>query len=392
MDNRGKMNEINEVVILAAGASRRMGELTKDKPKCLLPYKEETILERLIRQLKEHGISRIVLVAGYKKERIIELVSNIKGIKIEIVENTLYKEDTNIYSMKLALNEINGSCVIFEADTIMEDHLVQYVIGSDFEGKSVWFTRGKFHPHQYGGILKSDKFGNVIEIAYVSSYDKKYKEYTKLTGLMRINKNEIGLFKKLINQYAQKTIAQYFLVPWIENLKDLPCIEGNAEHYVFDTFNEPQDYLKLLDRNFDQDNPKEEKIELADVNKLKHIENYDEQRVKLLIDKIKKDKIWTKPLYIEKNHNLVLDGQHRLQAALRMGLRYVPIQGFEYEDVKVWTLRKEEEVNIPRVIERANKGDIYPYKTVKHKFPNVIGTCKIKLEDLKNKNKEEIQI
>ena len=93
--------------------------------------------------------------------------------------------------------------------------------------------------------------------------------------------------------------------------------------------------------------------------------------------------MWTKPLYIEGTHGLVLDGQHRLQVSLRMGLARVPVQRFDYHDVAVWTLRKEHPVDVATVIRRANAGDIYPYKTVKHKFPRVIDDCAIPLAELR---------
>ncbi len=48
-----KLNEIKEVIILAAGRSRRMEELSNSEPKCLLPYGGERILERLVRQIKK---------------------------------------------------------------------------------------------------------------------------------------------------------------------------------------------------------------------------------------------------------------------------------------------------------------------------------------------------
>ena len=384
------MNEIQEVIILAAGSSRRMGELTKNKPKCLLSYKGTTILERLVGQLRGLGIQRVVVTVGYQKDRVVECLKNINDIDIKTIVNDRYEEDVNIYSMHLALQEISRPCVILEADTIMEDHLLLYITGADFEGRSVWFTRGPFTPEQYGGILKSDAYGNIIDIAIVPDYEEKYADYTKLTGLMRIGPNELGRFKQLVREYAKKSIKQYYLIPWIEHLKELPCIEGNAEHYLFRTFNQPEEYLEILNSEFDQNSPIEEKIELIEVEKLKHIEGYSEERVKWLMEKIRVENVWTKPLYIEKNHHLVLDGQHRLQVALRMGLTYVPIQTFEYEEVKVWTLRKEEKVNIPLVIQRANEGNIYPYKTVKHKFPNVINTCRIPLDSLKNKNMESI--
>jgi choline kinase len=377
------LQEIKEAIVLAAGSNRRMGELCNDKPKCLLPYKDETILGRIIRQLKENGVENVIVSVGYMKERIREYLKNIKGINILTVENDRYKEDVNIYSMKLALKQVKGAFVIFEADTVMEDDLVQYVTGADFEGKSVWFTRSPFTKRQYGGILRSDEKGNIIDIRIVQNYEKEYKGYRKLTGLMRIAEHQLGIFRRLVNEYVSKTIKQYYLIPWIEHLEELPCIEGNVEHYKFRTFNIQEEYMEIINMEFDQNTPTEKKVKLAKVDELKHIEGFNEERVKSLIEKIEKEGVWTKPLYVEKSHNLVLDGQHRLQAALRLGIKYVPVQCFNYKDVKIWSLRKEEEVNIPTVIKKANEGKPYPYKTVKHKFPNVISKCDIPLNSLK---------
>lgn len=380
------LQETREVIVLAAGASRRMGELTTDKPKCLLPYKNETILERLVRQLSKAGINRIILTVGYNKDRVKELLHSISINRVDlvIVENDLYEEDVNIYSMKLALAFASDSLCIFEADTIMEDALVNYVTGTDFHGKSVWFTRGVFSPEQYGGILRSDDYGNVTDVRIVPAYADQYKNYTKLTGLMRIHKSELSTFRKLVDEYASRTIRQYYLNPWIDHLNELPCVEGNAEHYDFQTFNRPEEFLRILDVDFDQSDTTDQKTELVDVRTLKHIEHFDEERVQKLIKIVQSEGVWTKPLYVERNHNLVLDGQHRLQAALRMGLVVVPVQGFNYDEVKVWTLRKEEAVSADEVIKRANVGRIYPYKTVKHKFPNVISICRIPLDELRN--------
>jgi choline kinase len=386
------LQEIKEAIVLAAGSSRRMGELSNDKPKCLLPYKDETILGRIIRQLKENGVENVIVSVGYMKERIIEHLKNIKGINIITVVNERYKEDVNIYSMMLTLKKIKGGFVIFEADTIMEDHLVQYVTGADFEGKSVWFTNGPFTERQYGGILRSDEKGNIIDIKIVKDYEKKYSDYRKLTGIMRIAQHQLDPFRRLVNEYVNKTIQQYYLIPWIEHLKKLPCMEGNAEHYIFKTFNKQEEYMDIINMEFDQKILMKEDVELAKVSELRHIEEFNEERVKILVEKIEKEGVWTKPLYIEKKHNLVLDGQHRLQVALRLGIKYVPVQCFQYEDVKVWSLRKDEEVNIPTVIKKASEGKPYPYKTVKHKFSNVISKCNIPLSSLINKNKEDILV
>ena len=81
---------------------------------------------------------------------------------------------------------------------------------------------------------------------------------------------------------------------------------------------------------------------------------------------------------------LVLDGQHRLEAAKRLGLARIPAVRVNYGDVSVWSLRKEIKVSQKRVEKAVLKdGTIYPYKTVKHKFPFDVPDIHIPLEELR---------
>lgn len=360
-----ELNEINQVVILAAGRSRRMESLSKSEPKCLLPYKGERVLERLVRQIKATGVKKIVITTGYRADIIEQLFKD--DPVVETVQNRFYEEDVNILSMSLALAKIDGPCAIFEADTIMEDSLVKYVIGSDFEGKSVWFTRGKFNENQYGGILHSDRFGNVTEIGIVSAYQEKYRKFEKLSGIMRVGPNEIELFKALVNKYSKTTIRQYFLNAWIENLRLLPCISADISMFEFFTFNKPAEYYQVQGKEIGVLNGSPE-IEYVAVDQLKHIEEFDPERALHLKEKVLADGAWNVPLIVEKKHHLVLDGQHRTEVAKMLGFKRLPAICVSYDEVKVWTLRKEMKVSQSLVIKKVKTGDIYPYKTVKHKF------------------------
>jgi len=55
-------------VILASGKGSRLGALTANKPKCLLPLGSETIIERQIRLLQDSGVSRITMIVGYRRD------------------------------------------------------------------------------------------------------------------------------------------------------------------------------------------------------------------------------------------------------------------------------------------------------------------------------------
>lgn len=376
-----KLNEIEEVVILAAGRSRRMESLSRKAPKCLLPYKGERVLERLVRQIKENGIKKIHITTGYCANKIAELFKD--DPVVETIENKFYEEDVNILSMSLALQNVNAPVVIFEADTIMEDDLVKFVLGQDFEGKSVWFTKGRFQGSQYGGILKSDKYGKITDIRIVSAYNSQWKNYSKLSGLMRVGPNEIELFKALVNKYAKTTIKQYFLNAWIENIKLLTGFEADISNYSFFTFNKPEEYYQV--QNVDIDEKKDTpEIIMIDVHLLHGIEEFSDERASELEKKIVEDGMWTVPIIVTKDTWMVLDGQHRFEVAKRLGLKKIPAIAVDYSDVNVWSLRKEISVS-PRKVEFKvmKKGEIYPFKTVKHKFGFLVPSVNYTLQSLK---------
>ena len=124
-------------------------------------------------------------------------------------------------------------------------------------------------------------------------------------------------------------------------------------------------------------------VSLIDPKTLRHIEGFSAKRVAWLKNKVLSEGIWTKPLCIERDHRLVMDGQHRMEVALALGLSAVPCLLFDYQDVDVWSLRHTEEVTRELVIQRSLEGNIYPYKTAKHGFPIEVPVLDIPLESLR---------
>lgn len=110
------------------------------------------------------------------------------------------------------------------------------------------------------------------------------------------------------------------------------------------------------------------KIELFPVSGLKHIEGFSRKRVVWLREKIMTEGVWTKPLALDLEHGLVLDGQHRMEVARSLGLSKVPAIRFDYAKVPLRSLRDNHRFDWQDVVTRALSGDIYPYKTVKHDF------------------------
>ena len=91
-------------------------------------------------------------------------------------------------------------------------------------------------------------------------------------------------------------------------------------------------------------------------------------RAKSLLDKIKSEGVWTKPILVGKKHRVVMDGHHRLWVAQNLGLRHVPCLLLSY-DHKNLTLSRWDggsEIHPEVVIAAALSGELLEYKTTKH--------------------------
>ena len=61
-----------QALILAAGMGRRLGEKTKNNTKCMVEVNGVKLIDRVLSQLKSLNIDRVVIVAGYCRESLME--------------------------------------------------------------------------------------------------------------------------------------------------------------------------------------------------------------------------------------------------------------------------------------------------------------------------------
>lgn len=371
-----------QAIILAAGEGKRISNLTKGGHKSLLPINEnDSFLSRLFHQINEYNFTNVVVVTGHKDQLISELV-NTYQFKSKVIFNKLYKKDVNIFSMKLALENIdeNKPVIIFEADMYFTDIAFNKVYSQASNNVSVWFSRGPFLKTQYGGIVSADSNKNIDDIKIVSSYSIKYKNYKKISGVMIIGTNQIKKYKELVLNYANKSINQYYLIPWIDNINILKSVCFNLSYDEVFSFNKESEY-----RNFLKSRAKKNitDFELIEIKNIFPIEHYIVERKDILKKKILQEKFWTKPIIIDKNNNLLMDGHHRFQVAKELSFKKLPAVKIDYNTIEIWSLRNNEKVSKEIVKERALSNNIFPNKTVKHAFDFQVVDCKIPINELK---------
>jgi choline kinase len=119
-----------KAVILAAGRGERLAPMGWDKPKSLLEFGGQTLLDNIIGSLLDNGIDRIVTVVGYKQELVIEALKQ-HSVSFEVVINEDYAETNTICSLYLAREHLNEDFIYFNADVLFERPLISRLVSRD---------------------------------------------------------------------------------------------------------------------------------------------------------------------------------------------------------------------------------------------------------------------
>ena len=96
-------------IILAAGVGMRMAPVNLMQPKGMLEVRGESLVERLVKQLKEVGIDDITIVVGFMKERFDYLIDEY-GVKL--VVNRDFVSKNNLHSLALVSDKLSNTYVV----------------------------------------------------------------------------------------------------------------------------------------------------------------------------------------------------------------------------------------------------------------------------------------
>ncbi len=98
-------------VILAASRGSKLGDLTEDRPKCMIDVRGQPLLRRLVATLREGGVRDVTVVRGYKKDAI-----NIPSITT--IDNDAYATTGELASLACAADHVRDDCLISYGDIL----------------------------------------------------------------------------------------------------------------------------------------------------------------------------------------------------------------------------------------------------------------------------------
>lgn len=114
-------------IILAAGVGKRFGTANESLPKGLLEVGGETLIGRLVRQLRGSGVTEIVLVVGFGGEHIEQRFEDEPGITI--LHNPDFTRGA-ILSLYTAREWLERPSIVMDADVFGPDEMIARMVRS----------------------------------------------------------------------------------------------------------------------------------------------------------------------------------------------------------------------------------------------------------------------
>ena len=201
-----------QAIILAAGMGKRLKELTQDNTKCMVKVNNVTLIERMIHQLEKQHLSRIVIVVGYKGQKLIDFIATLNiQTPIVYVNNPIYDKTNNIYSLFLVKDYLcKEDTLLLESDLIFEDTVLEELINDPRETLALV---DKYESWMDGTCIK------------ITS-DDRIEAF--LSGA-KFNFKEIADYYKTVNIYKfSKHFSENLYVPFLDSYSKAL---GNNEYY-----------------------------------------------------------------------------------------------------------------------------------------------------------------
>jgi len=187
---------IKQAVILAGGKGTRLLPLTRNLPKPMAPINNIPFLSYLIYSLRKNGIKKILILVGYKSNKITKYYNQYSDIDINFHFSSI-KSDTGKRVLD-AYSYLDKNFLLLYGDNFWQPNINKMY--KKYKNKKAIISTTVFN-NKYG----TAEYGNENNIfvktnSFVKKYDKSRKD-KKLNGV------DIGFFivqKKFLNHFRDK--------------------------------------------------------------------------------------------------------------------------------------------------------------------------------------------
>ncbi len=234
-----------QAIILAAGMGKRLKHLTKGSAKCMVKVDGITLIERMLLQLDKLNLSEIIIVVGYKAEKLVSFILNLEvNTPITFVTNEIYYKTNNIYSLYLAKEYLlKEDTLLLESDLIFDDVALENIINDPYPNLALV---AKHESWMDGTAITLDDDNNIISFVGKTEYDyNEAHEYYKTVNIYKFSKEfSNNHYVPFLGAYikSQGTNAYYEQVLKVIGLLDRPEIKVTLiENVVWYEIDDEQD-------------------------------------------------------------------------------------------------------------------------------------------------------
>lgn len=151
-----------KAVVLAAGEGTRLRPFTISRPKVMLPVGGRPILEFVIQSLVDNGIKDIVVVVGYRRERIMSYFKDGRAFGARISYVAQERQLGTAHALSLACDELDEEFLVVSGDNLIDSQTIKDIL-TQGSGPSLLVTRSET-PSKYGVVqIDQGKIQSIVE-------------------------------------------------------------------------------------------------------------------------------------------------------------------------------------------------------------------------------------
>jgi len=152
-----------QAILLAAGFGSRLRPLTDHLPKSLTEINGTPLIINALSILANNGVNETIIVIGHMREKIIERIGfEVNGMKITYVENVIYHNTNNIYSLYLTKDYIIDDVLLLECDLFYNDELIKSILRGSASCNILVSAYNS--DTMEGTVIKVDKENNALNL------------------------------------------------------------------------------------------------------------------------------------------------------------------------------------------------------------------------------------
>lgn len=212
-----------KALILNSGLGHRMGDITKNHPKCMTEIAQnETILSRQLKLIASAGITEVVMTTGYFDKVLIDYCNSLNlPLNIAFINNPVYDTTNYIYSIYCAKELLqNEEIILMHGDLVFEGSVFDKVVRSE---KSV--------------------------ITCSSALPIPEKDFKAVIKDGKVEKVGIEFFESVMAAQPLYKLAKEDCQVWLDKIIEF-CENDNRKCYAENAFNQVSDVCNIYPLDF----------------------------------------------------------------------------------------------------------------------------------------------